>query len=65
MGELEHVAVENEHELLPSASLAHGVGQLAHAVGHFLLLKVGEIDHRLLLRRVAEGSAGRGVARLG
>ena len=52
--ELEDVAVEEHHQFPPARGLASGMGQFANQVRHGFLLKLGEVNERLLGRRVAQ-----------
>ncbi len=55
-GELEDVAVEEDHDLAATRSLPYRMGQVADASAHCLLLELGPIDKRSFGRGVAEDS---------
>ena len=50
-GELEEVAVEEDHELPAARGRPHRVGQVADALAHRLLLELGPVDQRLARAR--------------
>ena len=56
--ELEHVAVEEHDQLAAARRRADRPGQLADAIGHHVLLELGEVDQRAFLHGIAE-HAGR------
>ena len=59
--ELEHIPVEEGHQLAPLRRLANGLRKRAHAVGHGLLLVLDEVEDRPFGRRVAEDAGRSGV----
>ena len=65
--ELEQVAVEEHDQFAALRGLSHGTGQLADAVGHRLLLELGEVDHLSFRLEIAKdaGRSGTPLCRAG